>query len=106
MPWRRIGGVKVYLYVLLASAVGGGEWSASCPGQFVPGERTPSTSWIDWLCFVIMKSEVRFPASRPPVLIVFTVFNSLRRILMDNALKSVTVTSFHIIPNSSFTFNL
>jgi len=27
-------------------ALGGGEWSASCPGRFTPGERVPSTHWI------------------------------------------------------------
>jgi len=27
-----------------------GEWSASCPGHFIPGERAPSTHWTGgWL---------------------------------------------------------
>jgi len=31
----------------LTSALDGGEWSASSPGHFIPGERTPgSTQWI------------------------------------------------------------
>jgi hypothetical protein len=28
------------------SALVGGEWSASRPGRFTPGERAPSTYWI------------------------------------------------------------
>jgi len=27
-------------------ALGGGEWSASCPGLFTPGERDPRTHWL------------------------------------------------------------
>jgi hypothetical protein len=30
----------------LTSALVGGKWSASRPGRFTPGERTPSTNWI------------------------------------------------------------
>jgi hypothetical protein len=30
----------------LASALDGGEWSASRPGSFIPEERVPSTHWI------------------------------------------------------------
>jgi hypothetical protein len=30
----------------LTSALDGGEWSASRPGHFIPGERTPGTDWI------------------------------------------------------------
>jgi hypothetical protein len=40
-------GVEVYLHVFLTSAVGGGKWSASCPGHFIPpGKEPPSTHWI------------------------------------------------------------
>jgi hypothetical protein len=28
------------------SALDAGEWSASRPGRFIPGERAPSTHWI------------------------------------------------------------
>jgi hypothetical protein len=29
----------------------GGEWSASRPGRFTPGERAPGTHWIGgWVC--------------------------------------------------------
>jgi hypothetical protein len=34
-------GVNVRLHVLLASALVGGEWSASRPGRFALEERTP-----------------------------------------------------------------
>jgi hypothetical protein len=34
----------------LTLALAGGEWSASRPGRFTPGERTRGTSWIGgWL---------------------------------------------------------
>jgi hypothetical protein len=38
---KAYGGVDV-----LTSALAGGEWSASCPGHFSPGERAPGTHWI------------------------------------------------------------
>jgi hypothetical protein len=38
---KAYGGVDVYLHVFLASALIGGEWSASFPGRFTPG-----THWI------------------------------------------------------------
>jgi hypothetical protein len=40
------GGVDLYIHIFLTSALGGGEWSASRPGCFTPGERAPSTYWI------------------------------------------------------------
>jgi hypothetical protein len=30
----------------LTSALAGGQWSASRPGSFTPGERYPGTHWI------------------------------------------------------------
>jgi hypothetical protein len=34
----------------LALVKGGGEWSASGPGRFIPGERVPGTYWTEgWL---------------------------------------------------------
>jgi hypothetical protein len=30
----------------LTSALAGGEWSASRPGRFTPGEKAPGTHWI------------------------------------------------------------
>jgi hypothetical protein len=38
--------VEVYLHAFLTSALDGGEWSASLPGRFTPGERTLSTHRI------------------------------------------------------------
>jgi hypothetical protein len=37
-------GVYVYICVFLTSALVG-DWSASRPGRFTPGERAPSTHW-------------------------------------------------------------
>ncbi|PNF38935.1 Brain-specific homeobox protein-like protein [Cryptotermes secundus] len=39
-------GVDVWIHIFLASELFGGEWSASFPGRFTPGERVPGTQWI------------------------------------------------------------
>jgi hypothetical protein len=39
-------GVDVWIQVFLISALVGGEWLASCPCRFTPGERAPGTHWI------------------------------------------------------------
>jgi hypothetical protein len=36
-------------YVCLTSALVRGEWSASRPGRFTPGERAPGAHWIEGL---------------------------------------------------------
>jgi hypothetical protein len=38
--------VDVQTHVFLTSALVGGEWSASRPGRFTPGEKAPGTHWI------------------------------------------------------------
>jgi hypothetical protein len=38
--------VDVYIHIVLTSALVGGEWSASRPCRFTPGERAPGTHWI------------------------------------------------------------
>jgi hypothetical protein len=40
------GGVDVQIHIFLFSALVGGEWSASRPGRFIPGERAPGSHWI------------------------------------------------------------
>jgi hypothetical protein len=35
------------MHVFLTSALVGGEWSASRPGRFTPGESAPVTHWIE-----------------------------------------------------------
>jgi hypothetical protein len=39
-------GVDIETHVFLTSALGGGEWSASRPCRFTPGERASGTHWI------------------------------------------------------------
>jgi hypothetical protein len=47
---KMYGGVDAYTHVFLTSALAGGEWSASCPGRFTPGEEPHGTHWIeDWV---------------------------------------------------------
>jgi hypothetical protein len=43
---KAYGGVDVYIHIILTSALVGGEWSASRPCRFNPGERAPGTNWI------------------------------------------------------------
>jgi hypothetical protein len=44
-------GVDVWIHIVLTSALDGGEWSASRPCRFTPGERAPGTHsiacWVD-----------------------------------------------------------
>jgi hypothetical protein len=41
-----VWGVGLQIHIFLTSALVGGEWPASRPGRFNPGERTPGTHWI------------------------------------------------------------
>jgi hypothetical protein len=43
---KAYGGVDVWIHIFLISALVGGEWSASRPCRFTPGERAPGTHWI------------------------------------------------------------
>jgi hypothetical protein len=43
---KTYGGADVQIHVFLTSALDGGEWSASRPGRFTPGERASGTHWI------------------------------------------------------------
>jgi hypothetical protein len=38
---KAYGGVDVYIHIFLTSALAGGEWSASRPSRFTPGEKAP-----------------------------------------------------------------
>jgi hypothetical protein len=40
------GGVDVSIHIFLTSALAGGEWSASRPCCFTPGERAFGTHWV------------------------------------------------------------
>jgi hypothetical protein len=48
---KAYGVVDVYIHIFLTSALAGGEWSASRPCRFTPGNRTPGTlqigGWVD-----------------------------------------------------------
>jgi hypothetical protein len=43
------GGVDIQSHIFLTLALVGGEWSASRPGRFTPGERAHGTHWIGGL---------------------------------------------------------
>jgi hypothetical protein len=44
---KAYGGVDVQIHIFLTSALVAGEWSASRPCLFTPGERAPGTHWIE-----------------------------------------------------------
>jgi hypothetical protein len=47
---KAYGEVEVQIHIFLTSALVWGEWSASLPGHFTPGETAPNTHWIeDWV---------------------------------------------------------
>jgi hypothetical protein len=43
---KAYGGVDIYIHIFLASVLAEGEWSALCPGRFIPGENAPGIHWI------------------------------------------------------------
>jgi hypothetical protein len=43
---KTYGEVAVQIHVFLTSALVGGEWSASLPARFTPGEKPSSIHWI------------------------------------------------------------
>jgi hypothetical protein len=43
---KAYGRVDVYIHIFLTSALAGGEWSASRPCRFTPGESSPGIHWI------------------------------------------------------------
>jgi hypothetical protein len=44
---KMYGGLDRYTQVFLTSAPVGGEWSASRPGRFTPGEKVPGNHWVE-----------------------------------------------------------
>jgi hypothetical protein len=46
---KAYGGEDVYIHIFLTSALAGGQWSASRPGRFTPGERAHGRHWIGWV---------------------------------------------------------
>jgi hypothetical protein len=40
------GAVDIQINIFLISVLAEGEWSASRPGRFTPGEKAPTTHWI------------------------------------------------------------
>jgi hypothetical protein len=42
---KAYGGMDVLIHVFFTSALVRGEWSASQPSRFTPGERVPGTYW-------------------------------------------------------------
>jgi hypothetical protein len=76
MPWMHIGGVEVWLYAFLTSALDGSEWSASCPSHFTRRDRATGTHWIGgWISpraglDIVVKRQIPTPCwdSNPPII--------------------------------------
>jgi hypothetical protein len=62
--WRSVGRAPL---ILLASALGGSEWSASRPGRFTTRERAPCTHWIGgWVVpRAVLKAKVKRKIPNP-----------------------------------------
>jgi hypothetical protein len=43
---KAYGGSDVYIHISLTSALVGGQWLASFPSRFIPGERAAGTDWV------------------------------------------------------------
>jgi hypothetical protein len=63
----------VQIHIFLTSALVGGEWSASRPSRFTPGERAPGTHWIvGWVDLraglddVEVSGQLHAPTALPP----------------------------------------
>jgi hypothetical protein len=39
--------MDVYIHIFLTAALVGGDWSASRPCRFTPGEKVPGINWIE-----------------------------------------------------------
>jgi hypothetical protein len=46
---KTYGGVEIQMHVFLTLKLVGGEWSASRPCRFNPGEKPPGTQWTGGL---------------------------------------------------------
>jgi hypothetical protein len=53
---KAYGGADILIHIFLTSEPVGGEWSASRPGRFTPGERAPVTHWIG--CWVGLRTRL------------------------------------------------
>jgi len=83
--------VNVYLHAVLTSAADGGEWSASRPGRFNPGERTPDYNWIGgWEITSGYKIFVgKLDEKRPPGKRRFKWEDNIKMDLRDTECESV-----------------
>jgi hypothetical protein len=52
----------------LTSALVGGEWLASCPGRFAPGERAPGTGWMYDLVSIVCRYRPNDWGSNPGII--------------------------------------
>jgi hypothetical protein len=88
----------------LASALEGGEWSASHPCHFTPGERAPSTHWIGgWVGprFGLRPSKLKRSANWELQLPYSTVYDIIYKCLCLHAYKIQLcqhMTSLIILP--------
>jgi hypothetical protein len=87
----------------LTLALAGGEWSASRPGRFTPGERAPRTHWIGgWVDdmekrkFLILPALELRPSVIQPVASRYTMLSWLLSNLTQCKTVFITVKSADI----------
>jgi hypothetical protein len=84
-------------------ALEGGEWSASCPSHFTPGERDPDTHWISgWVGLAASLDTVEKRQIPNPCLIKIIILNSDCKVmtphdLMENHLNKNTLHFLRIL---------
>jgi hypothetical protein len=101
------GGLDVQIHILLALTLAGGEWSASCPYSYTPGERAYGTQWIGgWVdprvnlddvekrkCLPLLGLELR-PLCRP----------ACKQPLYRQSYPVTSILKFVLNPNQKFIF--
>jgi hypothetical protein len=69
------------LSIFLTLALDGGDWSASCPSHFTPGETAPATHWIGhWVSLRASQDDLELKKIFPPTENQTpTLYNSVQR---------------------------
>jgi hypothetical protein len=90
----KFGGSGDIALPLLITVLGGGEWSASRPGIFTPGEKAPCTHWIGgWidprigLNNVIKRKNLALPGIEPESSGPIAIMTELSRLQSLNYLQ-------------------
>jgi len=93
-------------------ALDGGEWSASCPGQVIHGDRDPGTHTIgSWAgprasLDATVKRKIFAPPETHPACSQITILTELSWFLPPDILTKMLPCMLHVLPISLFTKTL